>query len=439
VISQAPSGGLGAFPEATAAGTKKIASLPWYSIVLWSTLPALLYFSTAGNFIKETGAGNDFTAYAKPSALARVEQIAVWMICVLLMIPLFHRIVRSILQYRLLLALMIFATASIAWSPDTIDSIRRVLLFILTITFGFYLSDKYHPEQQMKLILATGAGAALLSLVVVAALPAYGLERALGWRGIFGAHADLGMFLCFLFSPYPFLKTRSSFFSKVFFGFCVLLAVGEIFMSTSRGGWILAVSFIAYVVFFRFAMRVRSIDALFITGVAILVACALGFTLYMNYAKFTYFIGKDPSLTNRTLIWRAVMASIGQHPILGYGYGGFWNGLQGESANVISMVGISLGHAHNGLLNLSLQLGLIGVVIFLWTFVVAVRDAFRAIFFRRAYAGLWYSSILLLTLIGSIDESFLLNYNALTTILYVMTCVGLRRIASGNIDDLSRF
>ena len=59
-------------------------------------------------------------------------------------------------------------------------------------------------------------------------------------------------------------------------------------------------------------------------------------------------------------IWSLVLGSIAKRPLLGYGYYAFWQGLKGESANVIVGAHWVFGYAHNGILEIWLQLGLVG-------------------------------------------------------------------------------
>lgn len=49
-------------------------------------------------------------------------------------------------------------------------------------------------------------------------------------------------------------------------------------------------------------------------------------------------LGKDASLTGRTDVWEFVIDRIKDRPILGYGFGTFWNGLDGKSAYVVRAV-----------------------------------------------------------------------------------------------------
>ena len=81
---------------------------------------------------------------------------------------------------------------------------------------------------------------------------------------------------------------------------------------------------------------------------------AFGFDLNGEFASQ---VGRDPTLTDRTLIWKTVL-SLHTNPLLGTGYESFWLGPRLEQ--VWQVVG-HINEAHNGYLEIYLNLGLIGV------------------------------------------------------------------------------
>jgi len=70
-------------------------------------------------------------------------------------------------------------------------------------------------------------------------------------------------------------------------------------------------------------------------------------------------LGRDPTLTGRTLVWDAVLNEV-QHPLIGAGFEGFWLGDRLLRIwQAINQPGIQ--EAHNGYLEVYLNLGWIGV------------------------------------------------------------------------------
>jgi exopolysaccharide production protein ExoQ len=84
----------------------------------------------------------------------------------------------------------------------------------------------------------------------------------------------------------------------------------------------------------------------------------LGFGFGLN-AKMARAVGKDPTLSDRTIIWN-ILLNMQAHPILGTGYDSFWVGPRvWQFAEQFAL----LNEAHNGYLEVYLNLGIIGVVL----------------------------------------------------------------------------
>jgi exopolysaccharide production protein ExoQ len=82
-------------------------------------------------------------------------------------------------------------------------------------------------------------------------------------------------------------------------------------------------------------------------------------------------MGRDSNLTGRLPIWRLSIAAMLHRPLLGSGWDAFWPGPEGDT--IRSLVRWVVPHAHNGFLEISLNIGLIGLAIFM----VCNYDCFR--------------------------------------------------------------
>jgi exopolysaccharide production protein ExoQ len=137
-------------------------------------------------------------------------------------------------------------------------------------------------------------------------------------------------------------------------------------------------------------------------------------------------LGRDSTMTGRTEIWQAVLQAIMKHPLLGYGFAAFWLSLRGESANIIVALRWAVPAAHNGFLEIWLQLGAAGLFLFAAGFLFALRSALRGLrqpsFSRAAWP---LAVILLLTVVYNLDESSLMQPNDFLWMLYVATLVNL--------------
>lgn len=100
-----------------------------------------------------------------------------------------------------------------------------------------------------------------------------------------------------------------------------------------------------------------------------LLYLVIAFGLGMN-GDLAQAVGKDPTLTDRTKIW-AVVLGIHTDPLLGTGYESFWLGPRLQRVWQSGLGGIN--EAHNGYLQVYLNLGMIGVVLLIGFLIASYR------------------------------------------------------------------
>ena len=99
------------------------------------------------------------------------------------------------------------------------------------------------------------------------------------------------------------------------------------------------------------------------------VLLSLGFGMSGQFAAA---VGKDPTLTDRTLIWKALF-SMHTNPLVGTGYDSFWIGPRLQWFwTVLGERGIN--EAHNGFLEVYLNLGIIGLLLILGVLIGGYRN-----------------------------------------------------------------
>ena len=222
----------------------------------------------------------------------------------------------------------------------------------------------------MRLLIILGWIAITLSIAVAIGAPGYGIDhRGLGtagdWIGIFVHKNSCAIVATYLLSVALFIPIRGSSarISRVTF---VALALLLIAMTRSRTAWIGTAVLLIYTIVVRllpkFERKSRRVVVVCGSAAVILAVVALA----QNYAAIVYAIGKDPTMTGRTEIFRSVVVSAMKQPALGYGYWAFFNGLKGESANASLASGWVLPTVDNGYLGLWVELGAVGLVLFLF-------------------------------------------------------------------------
>jgi len=125
----------------------------------------------------------------------------------------------------------------------------------------------------------------------------------------------------------------------------------------------------------------------------------------MSLATITSAYGKELTFSGRTFIWAASIDAIQRKPVLGHGVGAlFWlDGVSPETAEIWRQVGFRNSHAHNGALDLALQIGLVGLAVFFVLWVTTFGKGWRALR-TEPELGLWVVAVLLAQMFMSLSE-----------------------------------
>lgn len=96
----------------------------------------------------------------------------------------------------------------------------------------------------------------------------------------------------------------------------------------------------------------------------LVVAGAIAVTAVSLQSQLLTLLGKSPDLTGRLGIWDAVVALAEQRPVAGWGWVGYWVPWVPPFDTLVFRNGVRQLHAHNAWLDIWLQLGIIGLVVF---------------------------------------------------------------------------
>jgi len=130
--------------------------------------------------------------------------------------------------------------------------------------------------------------------------------------------------------------------------------------------------------------------------------------------KIFMLLGREPTLTSRVPMWKDLISMV-SNPILGFGYDSFWMGARQE---YIYMNWGIIGNAHNGYLEMYLNLGLIGV------FFIAAWFASGLAKIRRCLpvdysVGILRFALLLVTAIHSYTEASFYGVSLMWMLLFL--------------------
>jgi O-antigen ligase len=138
------------------------------------------------------------------------------------------------------------------------------------------------------------------------------------------------------------------------------------------------------------------------------------------FGGLTSAVGRDSTFTGRTDIWAKLVPVFEQGPLLGCGFGGFWT----PETRAIHII----GQAHNGYLQILIELGLIGLTLVSLFLLSCVRKAARAL----AYDFYWASLFICFVLIAAVHNSTEASINSFTNFLTAVVLFVWISIAAGS-------
>ncbi|MGO9338927.1 MAG: O-antigen ligase family protein [Terracidiphilus sp.] len=338
---------------------------------------------------------------------------------------------RSIVSYathfKVFTCLALLTICSAAWSQDPGRSFFFGCSYLVCTLFGYYLVSRFEPGEIMTLVSRTGVIVCLLGLFAVAFFPQYGIANTdvrdpNSWRGIFIDRTSAAKVTVFLLGPTLVAWGSRSKSRQVL---TTLLFLVMIIKAQAVTAIFVLLIFLGFLVFLRLG---RKLGPKLSLAYLVSVATGAGLVALFSYAYLPDILrsfGRDPTMTGRTVIWPMLVGSILKRPLLGYGFYAFWQHLNGESGNVIKATNWSFGYAHNGLLEIGLQLGLLGLALFFVTLIQAVRNAWFCFRYDQSGDNDWYIALIVLTIAYNMDEGTVLFPNDLLSILYIVACVGL--------------
>jgi len=396
-------------PEATPAASGL--TTPWTAVWAWVDLLPTIFIAVGGWI--QTGTAPvafRFSATAEDSLARRLTRIAFSLLIVLLISTRFQKVLSVCRKELLFLALPILAFASVLWSQNPSHSLVDAINLTLTTIFAIYLYVRYPGKCLLAFLTFAAAVSLLISLASVIFTPSVGIDsfQQNAWRGIFGQRNNCAV-VCVFFLLLALHYRSRTFTRNVLRCSVVVLASAFVLMSGSRTGWLLAAVAFALTLGLRLVQRLGSLDRIVLLMGLIIALSIVSFLIASNFDQALAILGKDPTLTQRTVIWAEVLPSIAKRPLQGYGYSSFWMGLNGESAHAVLVSGWMEGQAQDGYLDVLLQLGLLGFVPLLWMFVRGLWQAWGTIQGRVTAAQVQFAIVtLLIVLIQNIGETSVL-------------------------------
>jgi len=307
------------------------------------------------------------------------------------------------------------AFISIIWSDAPLVTLRRSVALLGTTVFGIYLAVRYTRQELLKMLLWTLGLSAVLSIMFVLFLPSYGIHSIPyhAWRGVYENRNSLGCYMALAAIGWLLYSLNNPKVSMIGLVFCI---ISLLLLISSKSVTALVVLFLLLLLLFFCGMSYNH-KKLFV--VFIIAAAGVSFFCLTKNADYVFnVLGRDTTLSGRTVLWQAVWDMVMQRPWLGYGYSAFWLGWNGPSGDIWKILSTKVPYAHNGYLDLWLQLGLAGLIIFLLSLFTNLYKAYRLVL-EKGFMEMFPFLFFFFMLVYNVTESFILIQNTILWILYI--------------------
>jgi exopolysaccharide production protein ExoQ len=343
----------------------------------------------------------------KVTAVTGFERACYWLAYAFTMVEVLLRprqIYRTALRNPYVLGIVLLAGLSMIWSDDPSTTLKRTVALVVWTLFGYFLASRYDTSELLwHLAIALGI-MAVASLATVVLKPDYGREIGAegAWRGVFTTKNVLGEMMLLAAVVFGTLTRRRGW-ARVAAVLALIIAVILIaFAKATAALLIVGVLVVTLPVVLTFRRNNAAAALIFCT---LLGVGAAGSVAIAEGDAVLSVLGKDPTLTGRTVLWAQVISHIEDRPLLGHGFGAFWEPTAAASERIRTAIGWDAPHSHNGWLDEWLDLGLVGVLCLLGAYVLSLRRAWSGLRATVAVDGLWAMGFLVMLFLGNITES----------------------------------
>ena len=342
-----------------------------------------------------------------------------------------------------LMILLGYMLASVFWSDITFVSFKRWIREMEAIVMALIVFTEPDSRPALESLLRRVVYIHIpLSVALVKYLPEYGVQfnhwsGDIMWVGVSTQKNGLGV-LCFTAAFFliwtlvrrglgrniPASKYQT-YADVLVLAMTILLLRGPSGTYSSVSGYsstsiaVLAIGLTTFFTLLWMKTRGRFLGNNLLLALAILIICygtCLPLAGGVSIGSFTSVLGRDSTFTGRTEIWAKLVPVVKQGPILGCGFGGYWT--PETRAN------LTVTQAHNGYLEVLMELGFVGLGLVSMFVLSCVRKAATVLVEDFDWSSLCISYVLMALLHNSTEASINSFNNYLTAIiLFVGFCI----------------
>jgi O-antigen ligase len=262
---------------------------------------------------------------------------------------------------------LLLATLSIFWSNDAKLTLKTVLVLLELTGLAIYFGKQYSWKEIYRFWRWINIIIAIICIFYAVK------EHQDDWHGVLGHKNQFSFFMAqtailWLMQAFYFPKQRRMSIAFTALSFFALLN------GNSGASKVLTVVLLSLWGYFGFVKKLK-VQWAFVSVILFMIVSICVTIIVSENLKFIVVdtLNKDMTLTGRTDFWPIIVHKINQHPFGGYGLSGFWQPWRGADNPggdiIVAKTEFRPSHSHNGFLDLGLDLGWLGVALFVCSFI----------------------------------------------------------------------
>jgi len=382
-------------PSSYAKAKRAIPQVAYFSVVV-----ALLFVSVPLDFlwtVRPHSTAADIYIMAKEGFIQRQVALACLGIFGLASVV---RKIGSTVRIRgslgwLILFFFSWAAISAIWSDNMNLTLRRLGALILISLGALALAERFSLRSIIRFILFACGLTLLMSLGAEIFLRTFRpLDEAYRFAGLMHPNSqgqNCAVLLLALLVSVNLTKGKRPL-------YLIAAAFVIVFLIMTKSRTALGSALVGIALFY--ALTAKRKRLIMVSVAAVFCGLCLAYILFGDQmsalAQSSVSLGRADSdlytLTGRTYVWSECIREVSKHPLIGYGYGGFWS----PDRLYAFIESQGLASAHSGYLEVVLDLGLVGLLIYVLIFLMAVKTSVFHYMRSTAVEYAFASAVLLL-------------------------------------------
>ncbi|WP_044749133.1 O-antigen ligase family protein [Bacillus alveayuensis] len=332
-------------------------------------------------------------------------------------------IIRGLLTNSLLFLFIFYTSISFLWSVDVKMSLYRVFLLIVSTLFALYIFERFELTEWFYYLSVTVFLCIIVSIFFILFIPELGIHHDQylfgAWKGIYFHKNGFGSILIIniIMGFYQYLNLKKN---KIIPVLNIIFSLILLYYSQSKTALLIFIIMIVILL----CLKIRKFPKLLRISLTIFfltIFLCIGFFVLGNIGLILNVLNRDLTLSGRIEIWNYVYIKSNLSPFFGYGYGGFWTEKTRATQDILRLIGFPIYSSHNGFLDILVNLGYIGLFIFILVFVSGLVYSFLILQKNFSKYNWLLMIILIFIFANNISETRIILSDPIHWVLFITT------------------